>query len=555
MEEKRGPFRLLLDLFLSRFMGNDAVSPEGGFETNIYQVMGFLATPGFIVSLYLMPAFMQLAIQPPGPAVDWALRTSRLFFPAYSFAVTGFATLFEWDMLFPDRRDFLILASFPIRLRDLFGAKFSALGLFLVALTVAVNLFPTLMVPLISMSIPQVSAVGGMRITLAQIASTWGASVFAFVAVAAFQGILINITSPRLFRRISPWIQLAGMSLMILALLLFPIYSMMLRTTTLTHPHLLWFLPPVWFTGMYDLLTPRSDAFFRSLGVFGIEATGFAMALFALAWTLGFQRYYRRTLEAEDTASRIHRNGLAARLISSPEERAIFLFSGKTLARSAKHRMFLATYLSVGVSIGLLVAGAVRGGRLAVSRDGLRSLPLLIVFFVVSGFRTAFQFPAELASNWLFRITEDRWAETSRSATRKRVLISGLVPALLVFLPMETGYWGWAPGFLHILFQLAAGAMLIEILFWSFAKVPFTCSYFPGRMNLSLLVGLYLYGFTSYSFHMADLEASLDGNGPRALLFFAAAGLALTLLWRRHPAPLAVSFDAAEPHIQTLDLT
>jgi hypothetical protein len=203
----------------------------------------------------------------------------------------------------------------------------------------------------------------------------------------------------------------------------------------------------------------------------------------------------------------------------------------------------------------LLVTIAVRAGKVGISQDGLRSFPFLIAFFIVSGFRAAFQFPAELASNWLFRITESRWGETSRSATRKRALMSGLAPALLLLLPLEIWSWGWQSGLLHIVFQLVSGALLIEVLFWSFGKVPFTCSYFPGRINLALLFVLYLYGFTSYSFQLADLEHALDGHAGRALLFFAATGVALIALWRRHPAASAISFDAYEPHIQTLDLT
>ena len=549
------PFRLLLDLFRARFFENDAVSPEGGFETNIWQVLGFLGTPGFFVTFFLMPAFMELAVQKPGPTVDWAVRISRLFFPAYSFAVTGFVTVFEWDMLFPDRRDFMILASFPLRLRDLFAAKFAALGLFLLTMIGAVNFFPTLMAPAFSMGIPQVRAAGAVHVIVAQIASTWGASAFAFFAVAAFQGVLINVASPRIFRRVSPSIQMFGMSLMVLSLLLFPIYSMLLRPYAHTHPQWLWFFPPFWFCGMYDLLGPRPDALFASLGWFGMKALGVAVATFALSWGLGFRRHYRRTLEAEDTSSRRRPVMRPERLIRSPEQRAIFAFTGWMLERSAKHRLFLATYLSVGVSFGLLVTVAIRGGKIGVSQDGLRSLPFLIAFFVISGFRAAFQFPAELASNWIFRITEAEWGETSRSATRKRVLVSGLVPALLVLAPVEVWGWGWLPGLLHIVFQLAAGALLIELLFWTFGKVPFTCSYFPGRINLALLAVLYLYGFTSYSFKMADLEQSIDGDAGRAVLFFAAAGAALVGLWLRHPEASAISFDAAEPEIQTLGLS
>ena len=59
---------------------------------------------------------------------------------------------------------------------------------------------------------------------------------------------------------------------------------------------------------------------------------------------------------------------------------------------------------------------------------------------------------------------------------------------------------------MHMLLQLTAGALLIELMFWKFGKVPFTCSYFAGKTSLSILAVLYLYGFTTYSFNMADLE-------------------------------------------------
>ncbi|MES1261665.1 MAG: hypothetical protein ABUS49_08015, partial [Acidobacteriota bacterium] len=260
------------------------------------------------------------------------------------------------------------------------------------------------------------------------------------------------------------------------------------------------------------------------------------------------------TLEAEDTEAHAPKAGLLERLPASAEESAIFRFTGRMLARSATHRLFLACWWSTGLSIGLLTTVVVVGGHPGLSPDGLRSLPLLIAFFVVSGFRAAFQFPAELHSNWLFRMTEERWAEKSRRATRKRVLASGLLPALLLFLPFEMARWGGRTGAFHVLFQLAAGALLVEALFWSFDKVPFTCSYFPGKVSLALLAGIYLYGFTTYSFRMADLETALEGRPVSSALFFACAAAALALLWRRNPPPSAVRFDGNEPDIQALDL-
>jgi hypothetical protein len=547
-----GPFKLLLDIFRSRFLENDT---EGTFDANIYQVVGAIASPGLIVSLYVMPFFMDLATHPPSPEIDWMIRGVRLFFPAYSFAVTGFATLFEWDVLFPDRRDFLILAPFPVRLRELFGAKFAALGVFILTLVVAVNFFPTALLPLFSMLLPKMGVIGIIRLTLTQIAATFGASLFAFFSVAALQGVLINVTTPATFRRISPAVQTLGMSLMVIALLTFPLYLFLLRPMVEAHSVSPWLFPPVWFTGLYDLLLARGDPSLALFGIVGVKALATAIAVFALSWALGFRRHYRRVLESEDTSSRTPALSPVGRFIRLPEERAIFEFSGRILARSTKHRMFLATYLSVGISFGLLAALTVRAGKLDVSQEGLRFFPFLIVFFVISGLRAALQFPSELASNWVFRLTESSWAEVARRATRKRILIGGLVPVLLLILPFEIAVWGWQQGALHFLFQLTGGALLIEVLFWTFNKVPFTCSYFPGRINLALLAVAYLYGFTSYSFHMADLEKAIDENALYGAYFFVLAAMLLAASWRRHPAAGSVRFDATEPEIQILDLT
>jgi hypothetical protein len=97
--------------------------------------------------------------------------------------------------------------------------------------------------------------------------------------------------------------------------------------------------------------------------------------------------------------------------------------------------------------------------------------------------------------------------------------------------------------------------LLIEVLFRSFDKVPFTCSYFPGKVSLALLTGIYLYGFTEYSFHMVDLESALDGRPWRALLFLWAVAGMLMLSWRRCPRAAEVRFDGNEPDIQGLNLT
>ncbi len=553
--KQQTPFRLLLRMFQDRFFENDTVSPGSGFETNIYQVSGFLMAVGFFVAYFGMPAFMELSFQKIHNAtIDWALRNFRLFLPAFTFAVIGFATVFEWDTLFPDRRDFLIVSLFPIPLREIFAAKFGALGFFLAILLAGLNALPTFAAVVFCLF--KAGAWGfGIRLVTAQVAASAGAGAMAFLLVAAFQGVVINLTTPGFFRRISPWIQTAGMSLAVLAIFLFPIYLLLLKPAAEAREAWLWCFPPVWFTGFYDLLLPeRADPLFVSLGYHAIRMLLIVLLFLCLTWTLGFHRHVRRTLEADDTFTRRPARARLRFLAGSPQEWALFAFCRKTLARSIKHRLFLATWLSVGIAVSVLVISGVRQGRLEWSTDGMRPVPFLIAFFVISGFRTVFQFPADLACNWALQMSESRWSEIARRVARKTVFVSGLIPVLLVMAPLEIRIAGLGAGVMHLAFQFAVGALLIELMFWRFEKAPFTCSYFAGRVNLSLLAGLYFYGMTMYSFNLEELETALEHRAFPAIAFFAAASAALATFWHRDPEPSEVIFDASEPFIQTLDL-
>ena len=72
---------------------------------------------------------------------------------------------------------------------------------------------------------------------------------------------------------------------------------------------------------------------------------------------------------------------------------------------------------------------------------------------------------------------------------------------------------------------------------------------------MTILAGLYLYGFTNYSFRMAELEAGLERSTGYAILFLAIATAALLFLWKRQTRAGPVRFDGSEPEFHTLDLT
>ena len=212
-------FGELFRLFRQRFVESDALAADSDYNTNLWQILGVLAVPGLYASGMLYGGLLHV-----DEASIWLLRGVRTFFAAYSFTVAGWAALFEWDMLFPERRDFLVLTLFPIRMRDLFLAKLASLGVLLGVLVATVNAGALSILVFVLLLSPNAHNWRFVGLVAGYIAGTTGAAVFGFLIVVALQGVLINVTSIRVFRRISPYVQMAGMSAMVLTLVMFPIY-------------------------------------------------------------------------------------------------------------------------------------------------------------------------------------------------------------------------------------------------------------------------------------------------------------------------------------------
>ena len=62
--------------------------------------------------------------------------------------VTGLIALLEWQSLFPSGRDYLAMASLPVRSRQIFTARFTSVLLFSAVIVAAMNLLPSLIAPM-----------------------------------------------------------------------------------------------------------------------------------------------------------------------------------------------------------------------------------------------------------------------------------------------------------------------------------------------------------------------------------------------------------------------
>ncbi|HTP87316.1 MAG TPA: hypothetical protein VMJ34_10210 [Bryobacteraceae bacterium] len=530
--------------FFRRFFDTESLSPQAEPEASVVQALGLLAAPG---------AFFVLVIRPLTIA-GWDLVTFRVMFVTFSMVVMGFLTLFEWDALFLDRRDYQILTPLPVRPGTLFLAKTAALGIFLGIFLVDLNFFGVLFWPGVD------AGRDSMAIMLDHAVAVLAAGLFAALAAAAIQGVLITLLRGAVLRRVSVFLQTVLMAAMVMALFLTFILGLAARQVVTAHHTIAHWLPCYWFAGFYERLRPAThDKDLLALGDWAVWGMAIAAVVFLLTYLPGYRSHGRRMLEAPTPAprgpGRVRRCVTAtvrALVVRTPVEQGVFHFLGQTITRSVKHRLFLATYGGFGAALAVMAFGDSE-------RDGLLRLPLTLSFVLVSGLRAAYGVPSELGANWAFQMTETGAIGPYLTAVRKWMIVCAIVPLFMALAPMQVMYFGWGMALFHTAFGVTLSLLLMEILLIGFHRVPFTCSRYPGRVNLVGLSAVYVFGFTMYSRVMSGFGEWLAETPWLAAAFFLTAAAVLAIVrWHGRSTSGSERLDYADPVdpvVRTLDLT
>lgn len=519
--------RELVRHFFGRFFDTESLSPQGDPQAGVVQTLGILAVPSAFFVLLFRPLTLW----------GWALCSVRYMFVLYSMIVMGFVVVFEWDALFLDARDYQILKPMPIRRISLLAAKAAALAIFLAIFLADINFFGVFFWP----------GVDGGRNTFAilaaHLAAVLAGGLFSALAIASVHGVIATVFRGQMYRRVSVAIQTVLMATLVMLLFLTPMLAFRTEALVKQNSALLRWFPGSWFIGFYEEIRPvTKSALLADIGSRAMPAILIAAAIFLVT-------FLRGSPVAPPASVRPRRRFLA---LASPVQNAVFHFITESITRSAKHRLFLATYGGFGSALAVM---AVMSGP-----EGLLRLPLTLSFVLISALRAAFQFPSELRANWAFQLAEIHPVAEYLAATRKWIAACAIAPLFALMAPME--FLRFSPGLaaFHLAYGATLSFLLMEVMFLGFRKVPFTCAHLPGKVNLSFLAVIYIYGFTTYSRTMAALERWLGERPVYAALFFVAAAAALgalTLLRRRQFGPAAtLEFeDAAEPAVRTLGLS
>jgi hypothetical protein len=137
--------------------------------------------------------------------------------------------------------------------------------------------------------------------------------------------------------------------------------------------------------------------------------------------------------------------------------------------------------------------------------------------------------------------------------------VLGIVPLCAVLLPFEIWFRGWITGLVHVAVALVLSLVLMNSLLVWFRKIPFTCSYFPGKMAMAVTAGVYFLVFIGYCITMARWESAMIAAPWKLAVFFPVGMGALWILAKLERRELTIDDvlifeDQPDPAVRTLEL-
>jgi hypothetical protein len=516
----RTPFGCLLRLCVTRMFHGGGEPGAGELGLGIGVIVVMLAMPGILVSLLMFEKYGSLIRFLRGnPVFDpyTATMPDEYFFLVLSLTVTGAAALWRWDALFLDRRDYANLVPLPLSLRTVFFANLSAILALAALFTVVVNAASLVLFPMAVVGSQNSFAVW-IRFTLGHAAAVFTASAFSFFAVFALAGILMALLPAALFRRVSHAARFL-LAVVLLALIAssFTVPYLLTQVSVPT-AHKIASLPPVSFLGLARTVWLQgADPFAAKIGRTALLTVGVTILTAFVAYALGFRRAFLRIPEMADAGPlpRLHDSrSLLAPLhklfLRTAPQRACYHFVARTLLRSDGHLQILLSFAALGLVLSAETLSSAPNLHSLVTGQApsaeFLSVPFILAFCVIVGIRFAFELPADLRANWIFRYWLDPGQQDARPIAR-RVLLLFTLPWLApaAFLSVLF-FWGWTVALLHAAILIACTIPLVETAFIRFRKIPFTCSYPTFQSHSGLIFVAYLFGFLLFTDYFPQME-------------------------------------------------
>jgi len=350
--------------------------------------------------------------------------------------------------------------------------------------------------PALSLTPVSVPAAGPIRSFFAYWIAMLAAGAFTFCCILGLQGLAAQILPRRWFLRASAFLQLAVFCLLVCGYFLqrSPVTVLVAGSWK---PWIAW-IPSYWFVGLYQQL---SGSLHPALAPFARRAwTGLiaAVCATAIAYAASYRRTLRKIVEEPDISPGYKHAWLPR--FGGAFETAIAQFSIRSLFRSRQHRMIFAFYMGVACAFAILflnapleISGPTTGDPWHRPSVPLLASTIIVMGFWVAGTRVVFSLPLDLRANWIFRVMPFRAGKRCLRARRRAVAVMSVVPAWAISAAAIVPLWPWRAAAGHLAVLGLFGIFLAEFSFGGAQKIPFTCSYLPGRSHIHITFLLWIY--------------------------------------------------------------
>jgi len=537
--------------FLLRAIDLEALSIHANVTRFLGQFAGLLIMYSCIQAV---AAFMATLGTPPPPAAmaDLARHTEQSAIEIMMLVV-GLIAVVSWDAIFPDRRDVMVLSPLPIAPRTLLFAKIAASAAIIGIAILALNCASSFAWSLILEGFP-----GALRFLPAWWCTMLAASAFLYGSVLTVQGLSALLLPRRVFLRVSAILQLAGFGLFLGVYFLEPSVLIPGLFTSAENHWLLACSPTYWFFAFFNQLNGTLPTQLNWLAARAWIGLSIAVSGAAASLLLCYMRTMKKIVEEPDLIPGAGGSHWSPRF-GGPLQTAIVLFSFRSLARSRQHRVIFAFYLSIVFAIALSLLKVILSTTGPIPLSSALIIPtVLMMCFAVIGLRNVFPLPISLTANWILRITQLRPTQNYLAATRSSMLLLAVGPAWLLSASLSLRYTPWQHVAEHLLVLALLGLIFAELSLIGFYKVPFTCSYLPGKSNIQFAFWGFVIVLLILAISFAPFEyAALSNAFSYSLLIFelAAAEAALIAI-NRHRAKSAVLYfeEPPEEPITSLNL-
>ena len=522
-------FRVLYRDFLFRVLDIELLPAVDDIQRLLAQFGAMLAAFSFTVAVFSLPKYIMSNL--PHAKLLVAARGEQEFLIATTMAIAGLFSVLAWNNVLPARRDCLVLGILPVRARTIFLAKTAALGAALGVSVLALNLFTGVAMPLL---VAGEGLAEGLRAMAAYWVAVSAAALFVCSALVALQGVITQVLPYRVSLRVSSLLQFAAFFAVLGFYVLKPAFPATEQIAPAAHGWESW-LPSFWFFAIFQMLNGARAPEFQMLAARGWWALAIAAGTAAVSLGLAYGRAVRNIVEQPDIApsdrsrpaARLARR-VANLLLPRPIDRAVLLFTARTIARSRQHRLLLAAYGGIGLAIAMAYVRDLLYGASSFERYRMHEVwylpnfPLLagslvLLFFAITGARAVFALPVAAGANWAWRMTAVHSPSAYFGAVRKALYTLAALPVWLLAAALFFSIWPAAQAAGHIAILGAAAVLTVELTLHRFRKVPFACSYLPGAANIHVRLGVFGIAF----FFVTALGVPLEWSALHSLAGFA----------------------------------